>query len=101
MRNCGYVRILRKKKIKLLIVSARPGKEGEQRDGAARSISAVKATLALAGGGTRPPGASGGIPALPGPSRLLRRGASRGSGEGDEKTEQKWEGDKVAGADLL
>lgn len=36
------------RKMKLLIVSARPSEKGEQRDGAARSISAVKATLALA-----------------------------------------------------
>lgn len=33
------------RKIKLLIVSARPSEEREQRAGAARSISAVKATL--------------------------------------------------------
>lgn len=36
------------RKIKLLIVSARPSEEGAQRDGAARNISAVKATPALA-----------------------------------------------------
>lgn len=42
------------RKIKLLIVSARPSEEGEQRDGAARNISAVKATLALAEGDLAP-----------------------------------------------
>lgn len=71
------------RKIKLLTVSARPSEEGEQRDGAARSLSAVRATLALAEVGFAPPGASSGIPALPGASR--RRRGRRGAGKGTRK----------------
>lgn len=89
------------RKIKLLIVSARPSEEGEQRDGAARSVSAVKATLALAEGELAPHERAGAFRRFQGHPGCSGGGGSRGSGEGDKKAEQKWEGDKVAGADLL
>lgn len=79
------------RKIKLLTVSARPSEEGEQRDGAARSLWAVRATLALAEVGFAPPAASSGIPALPGASRRRRGSGERGRGQENGAQVGRWQ----------